>query len=52
MIRKWLVNLPYPQPKWIEAILFVLLYTGVRFTWKDVYEVGRKREEWDNDQEQ
>ena len=47
MIRRYLVNLDWPQPLFIEALLYVLLYVlpGTRFAWGDLWEAKGQLEE-------
>jgi len=42
MIRRWLVNLPWPQPWPVEAALYLMLYAGRRFAWSDVWRAKGK----------
>ena len=40
MIRRYLVNLHWPQPWIIEALLYVILYPPwTRFAWSDLWEL-------------
>ena len=49
MIRCYLVNLPWPQPWLIEALLYVILYPPwVRFERGDLWEAKGQMEETDD----